>query len=171
MNVKALAAPDLLAYRELMLQAYELDTDAYTSTAQERASASTAWWLGRLSDPHGASQAFGAFQDGRLVGSVAVEFETRFKVRHKAHLVGMYVARPCRGQGAGQALLQAAIGHARQRTEVRLMSLTVTDSNDSAIALYERAGFQRFGLEPLAIYTGSEYKSKLHMQLQFAEPG
>jgi ribosomal protein S18 acetylase RimI-like enzyme len=171
MYVKPLTAPDLEAYRELMLQAYELDADAYTSTAHERASASTAWWLGRMSDPQGASQAFGAFHDGRLVGSVAVEFETRSKIRHKAHLVGMYVAQPCRGLGAGQALLQAAIARARLRAEVRLMSLTVTGGNESAIALYERAGFQRFGLEPLAIYTGSEYKSKLHMQLQFAGPG
>lgn len=171
MNVRSLAAPDLQAYRELMLQAYELDADAYTSTAQERASASTTWWLGRLSDPHGASQAFGAFDEGRLVGSVAVEFETRLKIRHKAHLVGMFVAQSCRGLGAGQALLQAAITHARQRAGVKLMSLTVTEGNTSAIALYERAGFQRFGLEPLAIYTGTGYKSKLHMQLQFAAPG
>lgn len=166
MHVRPLAEPDLQPYRELMLQAYELDADAYTTTAQERANASTAWWLGRLCDPLGSSQAFGAFHEGRLVGAVAIEFEARFKIRHKAHLVGMYVARHCRGQGAGQALLQAAIDHARQRAEVKLLLLTVTDGNDAAIALYERAGFRGFGLEPMAIYTGTQYKSKLHMQLR-----
>ncbi|MEY2689740.1 MAG: hypothetical protein RL375_3939 [Pseudomonadota bacterium] len=151
-----------------MLQAYELDADAYTTTAQERAFAPDSWWLGRLSDPQGRSQAFGAFQDDRLVGTVAIEFETRVKVRHKAHLVGMYVAPTGRGLGTGQALLQAAITHARARAGVKLVHLTVTDGNEAAIALYTRAGFRRFGLEPMAIFTGTDYKAKLHMQLVLA---
>jgi ribosomal protein S18 acetylase RimI-like enzyme len=168
MRIRPLEPGDLQVYRELMLQAYALDADAFTTTAQERASASTAWWLGRMCDPQRSSQAFGAFHDGQLVGAVAIEFESRAKVRHKAHLVGMFVAQAARGLGAGQALIQAAIAHARQRSEVKLITLTVTDGNDAAIALYQRAGFRPFGLEPMAIFTGADYKSKLHMQLQLA---
>ncbi len=46
-----------------------------------------------------------------------------------------------------------------------MLTLTVTDGNDDAKRLYESAGFQPFGLEPMAIRTDAGYKAKLHMCL------
>jgi ribosomal protein S18 acetylase RimI-like enzyme len=45
-----------------------------------------------------------------------------------------------RGHGVGEALL-AASTHALQQRGFNLLSLTVTQANDRAVALYERLGF------------------------------
>lgn len=105
----------------------------------------------------------GAFQAGELAGVVGLSFEQREKVRHKATLFGMYVRPAFRGQGLGRQLVQSALKYASERRDVKLLQLTVTEGNAPGVALYESCGFIPFGLEPLAVATGSSYISKLHM--------
>lgn len=165
MRVALLQATDAQRYRELMLEAYELAADAFTSTAEERAAEPESFWAERIVTPAGKSAAFGAFDGDALVGTVALEFSAKPKTRHKAHVIGMYVAPAARRIGAGRALLTAAIEHARARIGLRLLTLTVTEGNDAAITLYQNAGFRSFGVEPMAILTPSGYKAKVHMWL------
>ena len=80
-------------------------------------------------------------------------------------LVGMFVHESSRGLGAGAALVDAALAAAKARPGVRVVTLTVTEGNGPAVGLYERCGFRRFGLEPMAIATPEGYKSKIHMWL------
>ncbi|KRC11978.1 hypothetical protein ASE11_00370 [Hydrogenophaga sp. Root209] len=72
-----------------MLEACELATDAFTATPQERVAEPKSFWIKRIADPSGRSAAIGAFADGELVGTVAVEFSAKPKTRHKAHAIGM----------------------------------------------------------------------------------
>jgi ribosomal protein S18 acetylase RimI-like enzyme len=169
-HIQPLGAADVPQYRELMLHAYASAPDAFTSTPEERAKEPDAWWLKRIADPNGQSLALGAFLDGRLVGTAAVEFSVKPKTRHKAHLIGMFVHASCRGQGAGARLVQAALSVATARLEVRLVTLTVTEGNAAAVGLYERCGFRRFGVEPMSIATPAGYHSKIHMWFPLGVP-
>ena len=148
-----------------MLLGYQRAADAFTSTAAERAVEPLAWWQKRICDPDGMSQAFGAFHEGLLIGGVTVEYSVKTKTKHKAHVIGMYVLGEHRHLGAGHALLHAVINHAKLRTGVKMLVLTLTEGNLQAKRLYESAGFEQFGLEPIAIFTGTKYKSKVHMLL------
>ena len=65
--------------------------------------------------------------------------------------------------GAGRALLRAAIAYAEGREGILRINLTVTQDNEPAVTLYRSAGFESFGVEPMAILTPSGYKSKIHM--------
>ncbi|MEM6796346.1 MAG: GNAT family N-acetyltransferase [Acidobacteriota bacterium] len=155
------------AYRELMLHGYRHAADAFTSTLEERASFPTSWWRQRLGRESEASCALGAFRGDALVGTVALEFSARVKTAHKARLIALYVLETSRGLGAGQALVTAALGAARRRAGVRAVTLTVTESNGAAVALYEKLGFRTFGSEPLAIRTpAGDFLAKRHMWLE-----
>jgi ribosomal protein S18 acetylase RimI-like enzyme len=165
MHVAVLQPSDAPQYRELMLQAYELAADAFTTTAQERQSEPESFWVKRIADPQGLGVAFGAFEGQALVGTVALEFSAKPKTRHKATVIGMYVAPEARRSGAGRALLAAAIAYAKAREGTLQLTLTVTEGNAHAIDLYASAGFERFGVEPMAILTPTGYKAKVHMWL------
>ncbi len=158
-------APDRAAeYRELMLQAYADHPDAFTSSVGERAAMPLSGWEKRLDvEPDAGERVYGAIVDGRLAGAVGLSFEPREKARHKAHIFGMYVPRRSRNQGLGAMLVRAALAGARERPEVKLVQLTVTDVNHAARSLYEKHGFVAFGTEPFAVAVDGGYVAKLHM--------
>ncbi|WLH45160.1 GNAT family N-acetyltransferase [Pseudomonas beijingensis] len=164
MNIRRLRASDALVYRELMLQAYALHPQAFTSSVSERAKLPINWWEARLGSR--LDVLLGAFVEQELVGIVGLALEPREKARHKALLFGMYVADAHRHQGLGHQLVQAALDEARRHTFLRLVQLTVTAGNDPALKLYQRCGFVLYGLEPMAIRMDDEYLDKIHMWLE-----
>ncbi len=162
-QVRPLLAAEAEPYRALMLRAYADHPMEFTSTVAERQAEPLDWWARRIGSPQAMARAFGAFFEGRLVGSVAMAFEAREKVRHKADLIGMYVAQDARGSGAGRALVHAVLDAARQRAGVRQVLLTVTEGNRPALALYESCGFKAFGIEPRAVFADGAFRGKIHM--------
>ena len=67
----------------------------------------------------------------------------------------MYVRDPARGTGLAGQLVDAVLAHARR--EVELVQLSVVASNDAARRLYERRGFERYGVEPRALKVDGRY--------------
>jgi ribosomal protein S18 acetylase RimI-like enzyme len=163
MHIRTLTASDVGPYRKLMLEAYAAAADAFTTTAEERALEPESWWVKRIADPKGLGASFGAIHEGKLVGTVAVEYSVKPKLKHAASIIGMYVHESARGKGIGRALLLAAMRHASQRPGIEIATLTVTEGNAAAVRLYESAGFHTWGIQPRAIATSSGYKGRVHM--------
>lgn len=161
--VRALSDSDAEAYRALMLRAYAEHPMEFTSTVAEREVQPLEWWVKRIGNETSYARAFGAFLSGNLCGGVAIEFETREKTRHKADLIGMYVAPEARGSRAGRALVDAVLAAARTREGVRQVMLTVTEGNVPAESLYAACGFERFGVEPRAVFADGAFRGKVHM--------
>jgi GNAT superfamily N-acetyltransferase len=80
-------------------------------------------------------------------------------------LVGMFVDRSARRQGAGVGLIEQVAAWVHERGESRL-ALWVTSSNETAIALYRRCGFQATGaMRPLA-HTPAESENEMVRNLE-----
>ena len=164
MKVRRLTPPDTVQYRSMMLRAYELHPDAFTSSVAERSAKPVSWWEARLDPAVNAQElVFGALVDDVLQGVAGISFETREKARHKASIFGMYVDRQVRSAGTGLKLLAELVSQARTRDGVRILQLTVTQGNEPAESLYRKAGFRPFGVEPLAVQVGNTFVSKVHM--------
>jgi len=164
LEVRRLGPADAAPYRTLMLEAYELHPDAFTSTVAERASLPLSWWESRVKPEANADElVLGAFRGSRLAGVVGLSFESREKARHKAHMFGMYVPSKLRNAGVGKKLVLGVLEFARKRPGVKVVQLTVTQGNTAAQALYERCGFVPFGVEPYAVAVGMQFVSKVHM--------
>ncbi len=94
----------------------------------------------------------------------ALTAKRALKNRHKASVIGMYVAPEVARQGVGRALLAALLAQARA-LQLELLVLTVTEGNQGAQQLYLQAGFKSFGREPRAIKVNHQYFDKNHMAL------
>lgn len=153
------------AYRDLMLQAYARHPEAFTSTAEERASLPLRWWEDRLREAPGQGDAvFGVWSGPQLIGAAGLQCELRERTRHKATLFGMVVLPEWRGRGLGRQLVQAVLRHAARQPGLRVVQLSVSEGNAGAQALYAGCGFERWGREPLAVaLAGGGYLTKLHM--------
>lgn len=164
MKLIRLAPADAPEYRSLMLEAYSLHPEAFTSSATERESLPLSWWERRLSEgDHVNEVVFGCRCDDRLAGVAGLAFESREKTRHKATLFGMYVSADFRNLGLGGKLVTHALAYARARPDTLLVQLTVSEGNQAAKTLYERCGFAQFGCEPYAVAVGKDFVSKIHM--------
>lgn len=169
-RVRRLTVSDARAYQALRLRAFHDHPEAFTSSyeeevgkplayAQERLAASSAarFWGAFVADPQSAADV--------LVGCVGLDREQRLKSRHKAVVIGMYVAPEQARRGLGRALLDALLADARS-TGLELLVLTVTHGNRGAEQLYLDAGFASYGIEPGAIKLGQQRFDKNHMFLQ-----
>ena len=103
MNIRALGAADAQVYRALMLQAYEVYPQAFTSSVAERALMPLSWWEKRLDNP--LDRLLGGFEGDELAGIVGLAFEPREKARHKVTLFGMYVTEAYQRKGLGLSLI------------------------------------------------------------------
>jgi ribosomal protein S18 acetylase RimI-like enzyme len=160
MLVRMMGPADALLYRSLRLRALREHPDAFTSSYEQDREQPVEASAQRLA----AHPFWGAYQHGELYGFVGLQRELRARNRHKACVMGLYVAPELAGRGVARALLAALIAHARLNGLESLV-LTVTDGNQRAQRLYEAAGFRSFGVEPDAIRIGGRAYAKNHMQM------
>jgi ribosomal protein S18 acetylase RimI-like enzyme len=164
MNIQRLKPSWAPAYRQLMLDAYASHPEAFTSSPEERVGLPLSWWERRLQeDGQARERVWGATQGAELLGVVGLSLDTREKARHKATLFGLYVPDQHRRLGVAKGLVDELLAQAAEWSGLRVVQLTVTEGNHAALALYEQAGFTRFGSEPLAVAVGDTFVTKLHL--------
>lgn len=164
MEIRQLSAEDKTVYQDLRLFGLQESPTAFGASYSEEVERPLQVVAGRLEDER--NYVVGAFtDDGQLVGIATLRREEREKLRHKAHVFGMFVLPQYRGQGAGRALLETLIARAWE-VGVRQMDLGVTASNEPAVRLYESCGFERYGLEPDAFKVGGDFYDAAYMVLR-----
>jgi GNAT superfamily N-acetyltransferase len=155
-NVRLLGADDVSAFRAIRLRALQEHPEAFSSSYEEEAilePAEMARWLAGGSE----NLMLGAFEGGQLVGIANVHRSARAKTRHRAMIGAMYVAPEARRRGVGQAIMSAAIDHARAMEGLEDMALAVTVGNDAARHLYIKAGFIPYSVDPRYICVDGHY--------------
>ncbi|MFM0306219.1 GNAT family protein [Paraburkholderia sp. RL17-383-BIF-A] len=92
-----------------------------------------------------------------LIGVVGLIRIPSDKQRHKAAVVGMYVAPEAAGRGVGRALLKELLRRASRMDGLRQIQLLVGSRNEAARKLYESLGFRKYGCEVGALNVGGVF--------------
>ena len=119
--------------------------------------------------PRPDSAVFGAHSSG-LVGMLGLNRATQKKAAHKASLWGMFVLPAWRGQGVAGQLLEAAVRYARTFDGVASVHLSVSESAVAARRVYEKMGFETWGVEPDALRFEGRSVGEHHMRLALNSP-
>src|SRR5262249_19931377 len=160
-----LTEADAAAYWPLRLRALREEPAAYAAAYEEQRDLPLELAATRLREAERAPDKaiFGAFDErGQLVGTIGLAREECAKRQHKAVIWGVYVAPEARGRGAGAALLQTALDFGRQIQGLEQVLLAVAAVNAAARALYRTAGFEAWGMEPLALKLADHYVDEEH---------
>jgi hypothetical protein len=99
LHIRLLTTEDAIDYRSRRLEALERQPEAFSSSVEEHRQLSLDDVKSRLSAEVTNSFVIGAFADGVLVGTAGFYRERGPKLRHKGHVVGVYVTAPSRGLG------------------------------------------------------------------------
>jgi ribosomal protein S18 acetylase RimI-like enzyme len=167
--IRRLTAADLASFKSLRDEGLARHEDAFAVDVETERAFSPESYLPRLglAEPLGGTFLLGAFIDGQLAGGLSLERAALRKLRHTATLSTMVVRPAHAGRGIGRALLAACLAEARHAPGLELIQLSVSTSSAAAVRLYERAGFERWGLLPHALRIGegpqARYFDKLYM--------
>ena len=108
---------------------------------------------------------FGAFAGDDLIGIAGFIRGNRTKTRHRGEIAAMYVNPDFRGRRVGEKLLRALLKAVFALKGVEQAHLTVVADNLAAIGLYERIGFETFGVQKNYFKAGEKYWDQNFMQL------
>ena len=133
-QIRRLIEADASLFREIRLEALKLSPEAFGSSFEQESTRS----LDQFEQTLRAADVFGAFRDADLVGMAGYRAQAGAKQAHKGYLWGMYVRPAARGTGVGRQLVEAVLGHARERVE--LVQLTAVSENQTAQRLYRSLG-------------------------------
>ena len=161
-TIRVLALADAAAYRALRLRSLREDPTAFAASAAEEEQLPESAFAERVAGQPDRVQ-FGAFDEESLVGILGLIRETKAKLRHKANLVGVYVAHEARQRGIAGQMVAEAMRHAFEVMRVRQVNLGVHAGNRPAIALYRRAGFETFGIEKACLVVNGVPLDEMHM--------
>jgi L-amino acid N-acyltransferase YncA len=84
--------------------------------------------------------------DGKVVGWVALSAYSRRNVYRGVAWESVYVTEQARGRGIGRALLEAVVAES-ERAGVWTLLAGVMAENEASLALHDRAGFRRIGVQ------------------------
>jgi ribosomal protein S18 acetylase RimI-like enzyme len=156
--VRRLEGADAALYREIRLEGLRTDPASFGATLEDDAAVTEDGWRSRLEQNFAA----GVFEGEELLGIAGFIVERGAKVKHRGHVVGVYVREAARGRGAAGPLLAAVIEAARPH--VTFLYLQVTQQNTRAVRFYERAGFTIYGRDPGGLVVdGTMYEDYLMM--------
>ncbi|WP_079529276.1 GNAT family N-acetyltransferase [Halobacillus hunanensis] len=163
MIIRPLSGSDASTYRTLRLEALQTNPDAFITTYEQEKNKPDAieTTVQRLNSDE--AHTFGVFIEEKLVGNVTLQKEPHPKFSHKASILAMYVHPECRGQGAGEMLLEKAIQFAKG-IGLEILQLSVVKDNLPAKKLYEKVGFREYGIEHKAIKIEDRYLDEILME-------
>ena len=162
--IRPLIPSDAETFIKLRHEALEKEPLMFAASVEDDLALSLSFVRQALEDTD-KSITFGAFLT-ELIGVVGIYRESSLKALHKARLWGFYVSPVYRDIGVGGKLLSSAIKYTRNLNGVRQIHLSVNKCAAPALHLYEKLGFQTWGIEPNALFYDGEFMTAHHMLLE-----
>lgn len=155
-------AQAVLSYtQEVMAEAPFLLTtrEEFTKTVEDQQQFLASY----LEHPH--QLALLAEADGNVIGFLNFQNGHRKRIAHQGEM-SMSLLRDWRGQGVGRAMVERLLVWAQVNLLLEKVTLDVFSENQPAIALYERVGFVKEGIQRKAIkMEDGTYHSLIRMAL------
>ncbi|MEN3952471.1 GNAT family N-acetyltransferase [Iodidimonas sp. SYSU 1G8] len=145
MEIRRIGSSETEAFREIRLECLRLHPDAFGTVWEVEREQPDSHFERMLQD----HQFWGGFLEGRLSGIVGFYVMPRAKERHRGVLYAMYVRPAAHGTGLADKLVDAVLTHARPLVD--LVWLKVAALNEPARKLYDRFGFEVYGLEKASL--------------------
>lgn len=158
-EIKILGVDELDDFRTIRLSALKQSPKMFGSTYAVEIEKPLSFFENCLSN----STVFGAYHQNKIVGLATLTQEIGAKFSHKAHLSSVFIEPAFQQKGIASVLLRSVIQYSQQHVEQIL--LTVANDNKPALILYEKLGFQSYGVELKALKDKDGYIDEILMKL------
>ncbi len=157
------------AARALRLQALQTDPSAFAASYADELAFADDIWLARAQSAERRADNMTLYAQlaGELVGMAGANWSHREKIRHVAHVYGVYVRSAQRGKGIGGALMQSLLDELARLPQIEKVSLQVNSESQAALALYRKLGFVKVGTAARELQVGGRYYDLQYLEQHF----
>jgi ribosomal protein S18 acetylase RimI-like enzyme len=149
-------------YKTLRLEALREDSQVFSGSYKESLQRSEDEWKKKVNDSRNHIM-FGQVGDD-IIGMAAAYQEQGEKVKHIAHIWGVYLKRTYRNSENGKKLLEALLNELTSNNEIEKVNLSVNTTEKTAIELYEKLGFEIIGTLHKELKIGDDYYDEYVME-------
>ena len=153
--------------KQLRLEALRNNPESFASSYEDALLFSDDIWESRVKAAFQRDHSIGLYAevDGVLVGMVGSGWSDRSKVRHVAEVYAVYVKPTHRGNGVAMALMRRLLDELKALPQIKKVKLGVTASNEAAVSLYLRLGFEIVGRAKHELQVNGRYYDLHNMEL------
>ncbi|MEO6728771.1 MAG: GNAT family N-acetyltransferase [Candidatus Dojkabacteria bacterium] len=157
---------DYTAIKNLMLVALKEDPHAFSVSAEEYEPNSEYWWMGYINPflTNSSQEMYLSFNEDELQGMIGITYDNKQRKKHIASFVWFYVDKKFRGKGIGKSLINKALEVLENNKEITKLSLLVVASQEQAIGIYKKRGFEINGTLKKELKISSEFFDVLIME-------
>jgi len=105
-----------------------------------------------------------AEENNQIVGLLQCSGKNKIKTKHTVSL-GISVDQEYRNRGIGRKMMEYLLDWAKNNKEIKRIELLVFETNENAIELYTKMGFEIEGRKRKAVYKDGQYIDELVMGL------
>lgn len=150
-TIKTLTEDNWQEWKAIRLEALQLHPEAFGGAYEDESQDSDESFKQALVN----NTVFGAYRDNVLVGVAGFFIFSARKMQHRGNLFSVYLKKEYRGQRLADELVGAVVNHAESC--VQQLHCTVATTNETAIALYKKHGFEIYGTEPRSLKIADHY--------------
>jgi ribosomal protein S18 acetylase RimI-like enzyme len=161
MEMRLLNQNDAMLWKKLRLEALLGFPQNYLSSYEDENQRTHQQWQEVVNQ----NKIYGLFIDGQLISTVALSLKSALKHQHKGEIWGVYTQPRFQGQGLAGQLMKYVLDDCKKY--LKLCYLTCTTSNQGAFRIYEKLGFETYGVEKNAICVNGQYFDEYLMAIHF----
>ena len=162
-TIRHMVKADFEEFAQLRALALDTEPASFWNTVAEEAPELEAKFDFRVLKEHNFT--LGAFDNLKLIGYMSFVRHDLSKLQHKGEIHSVFVHPHYRGRGISSQLFSKMLETAFDQNGLTKIMLTVTQGNVAAKALYEKHGFESFGLEKNGMVVDGKVYGQYWMQL------
>lgn len=157
---------DYALVKNMMLVGLKEDPTAFSVSLGEYENNSEYWWMGYINPflTNNYQEMYLSMDGEKLEGMIGITYDSKQRKKHIASFVWFYVEKSHRGNGIGKALMDKALDVLSNNNQIEKLSLLVVASQEKAIEIYKKHGFEIGGTLKKELKISSEFFDVLIME-------
>ena len=164
-DYRLLTSKDINLYRQIRLECLQKYPEYFGTIYEDEVKAKSLKFDKALQTQDSNDFLYGAFQGNNLISICGFTREVRIKISHLGEISHMYIKEEISGQGIGTQLLKYTIDKAFKDFSLEQIMLSVVNTNEKAIKIYERIGFIQYGILDNYFKRNEKYWTLIFMSL------
>ncbi|PWK17716.1 GNAT family N-acetyltransferase [Xanthomarina spongicola] len=153
------------SYREIRLECLKNFPENFGSNYQDEKAKDVLFFQPHIEKQNTNNFIIGAFNNNNLVGISGFNRYESEKTKHRGRIIQVYVKLEYQGQHIGSNIIKATIEEAFKISGIEQIEINVLTNNVNAEKLYNKLGFEAYGVQENYIKIDNKYYDQKMMLL------